>query len=69
MEITPEMIAQTYKAALDSVWVIGELTAKETLAADEVDTIRRNKEHLEIVVAKDFWTTEDLTPLKDAIAK
>ena len=68
MEMTPEMIAQTYKSALDSVWVIGELKAKETLTKDEVDTIRRNKEHLEIVVSKDFWTTEDLTPIRDAIA-
>jgi hypothetical protein len=27
----------------------------------------RNQEHLEIMLAKDFWTTEDLQPLRDAV--
>jgi hypothetical protein len=26
-----------------------------------------NKRHLEIMIEKDFWTFEDLSPLKDAI--
>ena len=30
------------------------------------DTVARNKEHLKIMLAKDFWTTEDLKPLQDA---
>jgi len=29
--------------------------------------VDRNVDHLEIMVAKDFWTTEDLTPLNNAI--
>jgi hypothetical protein len=33
---------------------------------DWTDTLRRNKEHLNIMIAKDFWTTEDLTPLRSA---
>jgi hypothetical protein len=36
--------------------------------ADWADTVSRNVQHLEIMVAKDFWTDEDLTPLNDAIA-
>jgi hypothetical protein len=32
------------------------------------DTIARNKEHLVIMLAKDFWTTEDLAPLQQALA-
>ena len=35
---------------------------------DWADTVARNKEHLEIMVAKDFWTDEDLTPFTAAIA-
>jgi len=31
------------------------------------DTVSRNVEHLEIMVAKDFWTTEDMTPFNEAI--
>jgi hypothetical protein len=30
--------------------------------------IQRNVDHLKIMVAKDYWTTEDMTPFTDAIA-
>ena len=33
---------------------------------DWADCLLRNKEHLKIMLAKDFWTTEDLTPLQTA---
>jgi hypothetical protein len=36
--------------------------------ADWTDCLSRNKEHLQIMLAKDFWTTEDLTPLRTASA-
>ena len=64
IEITTEQIAKNYAAALDSVNLIKELRAKETLTEDEEKTIQRNLEHLEIMLAKDYWTNEDLTPLK-----
>ena len=31
------------------------------------DTIARNKEHIAIMLTKDFWTDEDLTPFETAI--
>lgn len=65
---TAEQIARHYSAALDSVNLINDLLAKPSLTAEEKDRINRNVEHLEIMVAKDFWTTEDLSPLTDAIA-
>ena len=63
---TPEQIAQHYKAAMDSVNLIN--TGKPAGFSDEfwTDTVARNKEHLNIMLAKDFWTNEDLTPLRDA---
>jgi hypothetical protein len=64
IEITTEQIAINYVSALDSVNLINELKAKETLTEDEEKTIQRNLEHLEIMLAKDYWTNEDLTPLK-----
>ena len=64
---TAEEIARHYTAALDSVTLVNGLAAKETLTEDEKSTIRRNVEHLELMVAKDFWTDEDLTPFTDAI--
>jgi hypothetical protein len=36
--------------------------------AEWADTVARNKEHLKIMLAKDFWTTENLTPLRTASA-
>ena len=64
IEITTEQIAKNYAAALDSVNLVNELKAKETLTEEDEKTIQRNLEHLEIMLAKDYWTTEDLTPFK-----
>ena len=64
IEITPEQITQNYSAAMDSVNLIAELRTKETLTEEDEQTIQRNLEHLEIMLAKDYWTNEDLTPLK-----
>ena len=66
IENTPEQIAQHYKAAMDSVNLING--GKPTFMSDVewVDCVKRNKEHLNIMLAKDFWTTEDLTPLQNA---
>lgn len=68
MELTVEQIAKHYSAALDSVNLINELMALESRDEEETATVDRNVEHLEIMVAKDYWTTEDLTPFNDAIA-
>jgi hypothetical protein len=35
---------------------------------DWADTVSRNKEHLELMVAKDFWGSEDMTAVNAAIA-
>jgi hypothetical protein len=71
MELTQEQIASHYSAAMDSVNFINELIAgqhDERMTAEEkADAIQRNKDHLKIMVAKDFWTTEDLTPFQNAI--
>ena len=65
-EITAEEIAQHYKAAMDSVNLINGDKPEDMEDADWADTIARNKEHLKIMLAKDFWTTEDLAPLQQA---
>jgi hypothetical protein len=71
MELTAEEIQKHYDAAMDSVNFINELNAgqhDERMTAEEkADAIQRNKAHLEIMVAKDFWTTQDLAPLQAAI--
>jgi hypothetical protein len=66
--ITPEQIAQHYSAAMDSVNLINAGKPEGMTAEYWADTLARNKEHLKIMLAKDFWTTEDLTPLTTASA-
>ena len=63
---TPEQIAQHYSAALDSVALINAGKPELMTDADWADTLKRNRDHLQIMLAKDFWTTEDLTPLQQA---
>lgn len=69
---TPEQIAQHYKAMLDSVWLINAIIAGEQMAnasaEEKKDCVDRNVQHLELMVAKDFWTTEDMTSANAAIA-
>ena len=69
---TPEQIAQHYKAMLDSVWLINAVIAGTQMVGatqqDKNSCIARNVEHLKLMLAKDFWTTEDMTPVNAAIA-
>jgi hypothetical protein len=60
---TTEEIAQHYSAMLDSVNLLNAGQPTNMEDADWVDTVSRNKEHLELMVAKDFWTTEDMSPV------
>ncbi len=65
-DITPEQIAQHYSACMDSVNLINGTKPEKMTDEDWADCLSRNKEHLKIMLAKDFWTTEDLEPLRDA---
>jgi hypothetical protein len=66
--LTPEQIAKHYSAAMDSVNLINAGQPEGMTAEDWADCLSRNKEHLVIMLAKDFWTTEDLSPLQAAAA-
>ena len=65
---TPEQIQRHFNAAMDSVALINAGKPEDMTDADWADCLSRNKEHLVIMLAKDFWTTEDLTPLRTASA-
>jgi hypothetical protein len=65
---TPEQIARHYSAAMDSVNLINGGKPDFMSDAEWTDCLKRNKDHLNIMLAKDFWTTEDLTPLQAAAA-
>jgi len=68
---TEEEIAQDYSAMQDSVNLLDEMRTNppEDMTDEEVaDCISRNVEHLELMVAKDYWTDEDMTEVNAAIA-
>ena len=70
LELTPEQqVAQDYKAALDSVALLEAGKPADMTDADWADTVKRNKEHLEIQIAKgaEFYGEHDLTPFVDAV--
>ena len=67
-EITQEQIAQNYKAALDSVALINAGKPEKMEDSEWAACLARNKEHLRLMLAKDYWTTENLTPLRTASA-
>lgn len=64
---TIEEIAQHYSACMDSVNLINAVIAAPDDYADNVTVLQRNVGHLEIMVSKTYWTTEDMSPLNAAI--
>jgi hypothetical protein len=62
-----EEIAQHYSAMGDSVDLLNAGQPADMEDDEWADTVSRNKEHLELMVAKDFWGTEDMTAVKAAI--
>jgi hypothetical protein len=70
-EQTAEQIAQHYTAMGHSVDLINAIIAGTAMedddAAEKQDCVNRNVEHLEIMVANDFWGFEDMTAANAAI--
>ena len=71
MDKTVEEIAQDYTAMGHSVELINGIIAGTSMAEDEAvdrqSAVDRNVEHLELMVAKDYWTSEDMTASNSAI--
>ncbi len=67
IELTPEeQIVRHYMAAIDSVNLINAGQPEDMTNEEWTATVERNKEHLRIMLAKDFWTNEDLSPIQQA---
>ena len=67
-EITKEQIAQNYLAMGHSVDLLNAGKPDDMEADDWTATKARNVEHLELMVAKDYWTDEDMAAVNKAIA-
>jgi hypothetical protein len=69
IEVKPEEVEQSYKAAMDSVDLLNAGKPEDMTDEDWADTVKRNKEHLKIQIAKgDFYAGYDLKPFEDAVA-
>jgi len=67
-EITTEEISQNYTAMGHSVDLLNA-GKPEGMEADEWTAMKaRNVEHLELMKAKDYWTSESMTAVDKAIA-
>lgn len=70
MELTKEQqVVQSYFAAMDSVNLLNAGKPEDMTDDEWADTVKRNKEHLEIQIAKgDYYAGYDLKPFEQAIA-
>ena len=73
-EKTSDEIAAIFKAAGDSVTVIGTAKTEDETTDEYKDRIKRNVEHLEIIKAykkidgtTSIWTSENFTAIDKAI--
>lgn len=68
-EVTAEEVARSYSAAMDSVNLLAAGKPEDMTDEDWADTVKRNKEHLEIQIAKgDFYAGYNLAPFEQAVA-
>ena len=70
IELTPEQeVQRSYNAAMDSVNLLNAGKPEDMTDAEWADTVKRNKEHLEIQIAKgaEYYGSNDLTPFENAI--
>ena len=69
---TTEQLAQDYSAMGDSVDLINAIIAGNAMANDDAEErqgcVDRNVAHLEIMVAKSDWGSENMTAINAAIA-
>jgi len=69
---TTEELAQDYSAMGDSVALITAVIAGDSMAEEDAEDrqgcVDRNVQHLELMVAKDDWGSEDMTAVNAAIS-
>jgi len=68
LELTPKQeVQRSYNAAMDSVNLLNAGKPEDMTDEDWADTVKRNKDHLQIQLGKaDYYAGYDLTPLRTA---
>ena len=66
--VTPEEVARSYRAALDSCDLLNAGKPEKMTDEDWQDCKQRNIDHLKIQIAKgDYYAGHDLTPFETAV--
>ena len=55
LELTKDQVAKSVSAAYDSVALLAELNAKETLTEEETAAVTRNVEHIRLMMGKEWF--------------
>ena len=66
--MTQDEIDKQYNITMMSVDVINKTITNDPLTSDDVELIMRNAYHVRYMRFLDIWTTEDLSPLDNALS-
>jgi hypothetical protein len=69
LELTTEQKERSVLACYDSFNLVNELKAKSTLTEEETDTLKRNEEHIRIMLTKDWFANELTAKQKTELSK
>ena len=64
IELTTEQKEISVLACYDSFNLVNELKSKSKLTEEEINTLKRNEEHIRIMLKKD-WFVDELTPKQE----
>jgi hypothetical protein len=69
IELTTEQKERSVLASYDSFNLVNELKAKSTLTEEETDTLKRNEEHIRIMLQKDWFVGQLTAKQKTELSK
>jgi F0F1-type ATP synthase beta subunit len=69
LELTTEQKQKSVLASYDSFNLIIELKAKETLTEEDIDMLKRNEEHIRIMLTKEWFVSELTAKQKTELSK
>lgn len=62
-----QKVEKHYLITLESVDLINKVIAGEKVWGDPKKTVAINVEHLKIMLGRNFWEGQDMTPIENAI--
>ncbi len=69
LQLTTEQKQKSVLACYDSFNLITELKAKETLTDEDIDTLKRNEEHIRTMLTKEWFAIQLTAKQKTELSK